>query len=79
MVTLSKTILLARVMINHVNKILLEPNLCFKVVEMCNTLKNELLSRFNNLESNDLHSQALILDPRYKKDGFADKEKYQQA
>lgn len=77
-VTISKIFLFVNAMESHVEhcKLTMQSE---ELQPMINVLLNEITSRFRNFESNELISQATILDPRFKKYGFARIEKANQA
>lgn len=50
-----------------------------QINRICKTFLNELSQGFKNLEQNELITQCTILDPRFKKYGFANQLKYEAA
>ncbi|GBL96267.1 hypothetical protein AVEN_118796-1 [Araneus ventricosus] len=75
-VSASKIIVLTKFHSRHVNSSLEGKNLPEEVKNMCRELKQELNRRFSNIESNELLSQCVLLDPRFKRKGFIS-EKFQ--
>lgn len=81
-VTLSKVIVYCKIMINHISKhhappvisTYLEP-----VQQLVKKLHVEIYKRFGDIESSVLHSEATVLDPRFKKIGFNSITKYEYA
>lgn len=73
-VSLSKVIVLCKIMIRHVNKKLNEEGTSgpIEIRLLLNTLRQQLNDRFKNVENNALYAEATILDPRFKKYGFRD-------
>ena len=79
-VTVSKTTVLARIMARKTRAFLESaPDVPTDVVNLANALLNNLSDRFGNREGNELVAQCVILDPRFKAQGFADLEKYRAA
>lgn len=76
-VSLSKTTVLSRIMTRKVRQYL-ETNRDApeSIVKLGNELLDGLTWRFGNRESNELISQAIILDPRFKSQGFGDEMKF---
>ncbi|CAG5015362.1 unnamed protein product [Parnassius apollo] len=76
-VTLSKVIVLTKIMIKHVNKRINEDTgLPAQIILLLDTLKQQLSDRFQNIESNPLYAEATILDPRFKGFAFREQEKF---
>ncbi|XP_052744844.1 E3 SUMO-protein ligase ZBED1-like [Bicyclus anynana] len=74
-VTISKVMLLVKIMKNHVTKNLIE-NGSDQYLQLLNDLQEQLNSRFRDLENNILVTEASFLDPRFKKHAFTTMEKY---
>lgn len=49
------------------------------IQEVINTLKFQMKMRFRDVETNVLLSEATILDPRFKKNGFSNVDNYEKA
>jgi len=47
------------------------------IISMAAEIKATLDKYFKNLEGNDVQSQAIILDPRFKKYGFSSDHKFE--
>lgn len=79
-VSLSKTTILSRIMCRKVRKYL-ESNsdIPESVSKLGQQLVEGLSKRYGNRESNELISQCIILDPRFKKQGFGEEAKYRSA
>lgn len=75
-VSLSKTSVLSRVMIRKV-KIYLENKIPSMIKNLGEKLIEGLVNRFGGREGNDLIAQSIFLDPRFKKQGFGDENKFQ--
>lgn len=79
-VTVSKLIPLVKLMKKRIQKLQENyPSPPEEVERLLEKLKEELHNRFRALEENELISQATILDPRFKKYGFADEKNYKTA
>ncbi|CAG5059867.1 unnamed protein product [Parnassius apollo] len=79
-VTLSKVIVLTKIMIKHVNKHINEDTgLPAQIILLLDTLKQQLSDRFQNIESNPMYAEATILDPRFKGFAFREQEKFNVA
>lgn len=75
-VTLSKVIVLSKIMIRHINKYIDEDTgFSTHIQLLLGTLKRQLSDRFANIESNPLYAEATILDQRFKGFAFRDEEK----
>lgn len=76
-VSLSKTTVLSRIMTRKVKQYL-ETNRDAPetIVKLANELIDGLTRRFGNRESNELISQSIFLDPRFKSQGFGDDAKF---
>ncbi|XP_055644650.1 E3 SUMO-protein ligase ZBED1-like [Toxorhynchites rutilus septentrionalis] len=77
-VSLSKTCVLYRIMIKKMSTF---PDA--SLPQSVRMLKTELVTglqkRFGSIEDNELRSQAVLLDPRFKKQAFGDDSKFQLA
>jgi len=51
-------------------------NIPYEVNLMANSLKAQLKKRFEEIEDNEIISQAAILDPKFKKYGFKNENKF---
>ncbi|XP_018431342.1 PREDICTED: zinc finger BED domain-containing protein 1-like, partial [Nanorana parkeri] len=79
-VSLSKTSILSRIMSGKVAQYLENnPNIPDSVSKLGKQLAEGLSKSFGNRESNQMISQCIILDPRFKKQGFGDEAKYRSA
>lgn len=75
-VTISKQNLFYIFLLEHLDTFISDINIPTNVNEMALEIKT-LNKYFKNLESNDIQSQAIFLDPRFKKYGFANIEKFE--
>lgn len=66
-------------MMHTVETIVTDISLPYDVNQMAIALKTELNKRFGNIEDNEIISQATILDPRFKKFGFINENKFDKA
>lgn len=64
--------------VKHLNKFDINKTLP-QIENLIKKLQLELKNRFQDIESNNLIAQATILDPRFKKFGFIDENKFRQA
>ncbi|XP_055590435.1 zinc finger BED domain-containing protein 4-like [Uranotaenia lowii] len=79
-VSLSKIAVLSRLMTRYVRQYLdREKSVPENIQKLCEQLISGLAKRFSLLESNELVAQSILLDPRFKKQGFGDDDKYQSA
>lgn len=46
--------------------------------KLLESLRNELNERFQDIEGNQLPSEASFLDPRFKKHAFSNRDKYEK-
>lgn len=76
-VSLSKTSVLSRVMIRKVKTYLENNTLPSMIKNLGERLIEGLANRFGGREGNDLIAQSIFLDPRFKKQGFGDENKFQ--
>jgi len=77
--TMSKTCILARGMRKRVANWLSDKTLSPDVSRLCEVLSEELTKRFGGRETQELIAQSVFLDPRFKKHGFGDVARFQQA
>ncbi|KAF0728775.1 zinc finger BED domain-containing protein 1-like [Aphis craccivora] len=56
-----------------------DTNLPREVLNMAKALNEKLMIRFDRIEDNLLNAQATILDPRFKKYGFINEDKYNRS
>ncbi|EFN90112.1 Putative AC transposase, partial [Harpegnathos saltator] len=75
-VSLSKTTILSRIMIRKVKTYLEDKMLPVTVQNLGEGLVEGLSNRFGGRETNDLIAQSIFLDPRFKKQGFGDENKF---
>lgn len=75
-VFLSKTSVLSRVMIRKVKTYLENNTLPSMIKNLGERLIEGLANRFGRREGNDLIAQSIFLDPRFKKQGFGDENKF---
>jgi len=47
------------------------------IIQMASEIKKTLFNYFKNLEDNEIQAQSIILDPRFKKFGFSNENKFQ--
>lgn len=78
-VSISKVIVLVSSMFHTIDMFVLDINIPSEVNQMAISLKSELKKRFDEIEDNELISQAAILDPRFKKYGFRSENKFDKA
>lgn len=79
-ISLSKTTVLSRIMVKRVKAYLEKnKNLGEVVTKLGHELIRGLALRFQGRESEELVAQAVLLDPRFKKQGFADDSAYSSA
>lgn len=75
-VSLSKTTVMARLLSKQLQ---LQDSTFSNVQKLLKELKDGLSTRFGERESNELVSQAILLDPRFRKQGFGDEQKFKVA
>lgn len=75
-VTLSKTAVLARIILEAVHLHSETPNLPESIRKLCEQLTGGLQKRFALLEQNVLVAQSIFLDPRFKKQGFGNENNF---
>ncbi|KAL4085299.1 hypothetical protein QTP88_027158 [Uroleucon formosanum] len=78
-VSISKVIVLVTSMFHTVETFVLDINIPYEVNLMANSLKAQLKKRFEEIEDNEIISQAAILDPRFKQFGFKNENKFNKA
>jgi hypothetical protein len=78
-VLLSKTCILSRVVIKEVQKCLEAPDLPAEVHALGTELIRNLWKHLQGWENNELISQATLLDPQFKRQGFSDEQKFKVA
>lgn len=80
-VTLSKVIVYCRIMKNNVNKLSMDTTdvIPLQIAMLIEDLKTGLDDKFNNIENEHLHSEATVLDPRFKSKGFQNERHYNSA
>jgi hypothetical protein len=78
-VLLSKTCVLSRIVVKEVQKCLEALDLPAEVHALGTELIRNLRKRFQGWENNELISQATLLDPRFKRQGFSDDQKFKVA
>ncbi|XP_058816189.1 zinc finger BED domain-containing protein 4-like [Topomyia yanbarensis] len=78
-VSFSKSVVLTQIMEQRVQKFVSAENLPPEVTMLSNNLKDGLNKRFESRCKNELLSQAVILDPRFKKQGFCNENQYKSA
>ncbi|KAL7644869.1 UNVERIFIED_CONTAM: hypothetical protein RMT77_004686 [Armadillidium vulgare] len=78
-VSLSKTYVLSRTLVKHVSQMLStkEP-LHDEVIGLLNSLLDGLKERFGDSEYTEIISQSIFLDPRFKKTGFGNEDKFKE-
>lgn len=76
-VTISKQNLFYLFLTNHLHLFIDDKNMQIEIVEMATEIKTTLNKYFKNLESNNIQSQAILLDPRFKKYGFSNPDKFE--
>lgn len=77
-VSLSKSSILARIMSER-NKTNIDKTFPSSIQKLVRELDEGLAKRFGERESNTLVAQGVLLDPRFKKQGFGDDENYNAA
>lgn len=75
-ISISKKIIMVRAMFKVTQTFINDTNLPREVLNMANTLKEKMMIRFDRIEDNLLNAQATVLDPRFKKHGFINEDKY---
>lgn len=75
-ISISKKIIMVRAMFKVIQTFINDTNLPRKVLNIAKTLKEKMRNRFDGIEDNLLNAQATVLDPRFKKHGFINEEKY---
>lgn len=78
-VSISEVIVLVTSMFHTVETFVSDIDIPYEVNMMANSLKAELKKRFEEIEDNEIISQAAILDPRFKKYGFKNENKFNKA
>jgi hypothetical protein len=78
-VLLSKTCILSRIMVKEVQKCLEAPDFPAEVYALGTELIRNLQKHFQGWENNEPISQATLLDPRLKRRGFSDDQKFKVA
>lgn len=78
-ITISKQNLYYRFLIDHLNTFIYEKNSNEIIIQMASEIKKTLFNYFKNLEDNEIQGQSIILDPRFKKFGFFNENKFQIA
>lgn len=76
-VTISKQNLFYLFLLEHLRKFVFDINMQRDIISMAAEIKATLDKYFKNLEGNDVQSQAIILDPRFKKYGFSSDHKFE--
>ncbi|XP_044753546.1 uncharacterized protein LOC123312970 [Coccinella septempunctata] len=77
-VTFPKIILFVKVMSDHVQKIQnSEANNIAEIYDLLKSLQNGIGERFEDVDFNELRTQATFLDPRFKKYGFTNESRFQ--
>jgi hypothetical protein len=71
-VTISKIIYLSRALLRHCTVMQEDPELPVEVQNMVRKMQEQLIRRFSNIEDNLIIAELALLDPRFKKYGFAD-------
>lgn len=75
-ISISKKNIFVKAMLKVTQKFINDTNLPKEVLDMAKTLKGKMMIRFDMIEDNLLNAQATILDPRFKKHGFINEDKY---
>ncbi|XP_050064545.1 E3 SUMO-protein ligase ZBED1-like [Aphis gossypii] len=78
-ITISKQNLYYRFLIDHLNTFIYEKNSNEIIIQMASEIKKTLYNYFKNLEDNEIQGQSIILDPRFKKFGFFNENKFQNS
>jgi hypothetical protein len=71
-VTISKFIYLSRELLRQCRVMQEDPELPVEVQNMVRKMQEQLIRRFSNIEDNLIIAEPTLLDPRFKKYGFAD-------
>lgn len=76
-VTISKQNLFYIFLLDHLHSYIQNTDTPTAIVEMANEINTTLTKYFKNLESNDIQSQSILLDPRFKKYGFSSNDRFE--
>ncbi|XP_073979938.1 E3 SUMO-protein ligase ZBED1-like [Rhodnius prolixus] len=76
-ITISKIIIFSRFMTDHVSKFL-HTNYRPEIQSMARVICANISNRFSNLESVEIIGQSMILDPRFKNEGFSSDIKFRK-
>ncbi|XP_073995761.1 E3 SUMO-protein ligase ZBED1-like [Rhodnius prolixus] len=76
-ITISKIIIFSRFMTDHVSKFL-HTNYRPEIQSMARVICANISNRFSNLESVEIIGQSMILDPRFKNEGFSSDVKFRK-
>ena len=68
--TLSKTVILSKVLLRHVEKIKEKTGILTKIQDLARHLKTNIIEKLQPILKIDLADKAVLLDPRYKEQGF---------
>lgn len=78
-VTLSKVIYYSRALMRSCKNIHQEPNHPLEIYSMLSKMTEQMSKRFFKIEENNLISEATVLDPRFKRQGFTDNQFFERA
>jgi len=78
-VSISSVTISSRVMVNYVSGYTNNRTMPTDICSVAKILLEKLHSRFDQLETNEVVMQSILLDPRFKKQGFPNNDKYQSA
>uniref|UniRef100_A0A2S2NA31 Uncharacterized protein n=1 Tax=Schizaphis graminum TaxID=13262 RepID=A0A2S2NA31_SCHGA len=77
--SISKVTIFSRAMVNYVSVYTNDHTMPAKISSVANVLYEKLYSRFDQHESNEVVMHSILLDPRFKKQGFPNDYRYQLA
>lgn len=78
-ITISQKRIFIKAMLKVTQTFINDTNLPREVLNMVKALNEKLMIRFDRIEDNLLNAQATILDPRFKKYGFINEDKYNRS
>ncbi|XP_025412986.1 zinc finger BED domain-containing protein 4-like [Sipha flava] len=78
-ISISKVTIFSRAMVNYVSGFTNNSIMPTEICSVAKILKDKLHSRSDQLENNEVVMQSILLDPRFKKQGFPNDQKYQSA
>ncbi|XP_025410795.1 zinc finger BED domain-containing protein 1-like [Sipha flava] len=78
-ISISKVTIFSRAMVNYVSGFTNNSIMPTEICSVAKILKDKLHSRSDQLKNNEVVMQSILLDPRFKKQGFPNDQKYQSA